>query len=82
MDQPVRVEFPALDGVTLRGDFYKADGDDAPAVAMTAGLTLHERARHRDAAQRCRRPGPVPAAGASGPRTDEQERAVTGSRGN
>jgi len=27
MEKPVRVEFPAIDGVTLRGDFFQADGD-------------------------------------------------------
>jgi hypothetical protein len=26
--------------VTLRGDFFQADTDGAPAVAMSAGLTL------------------------------------------
>jgi hypothetical protein len=39
MDGPVRVEFSAPDGVTLRGDFYQADGDGTAAVAMSGGLT-------------------------------------------
>ena len=40
MHEPVRVEIPTTDGVTLRGDFFQADAERAPAVAMSAGLTL------------------------------------------
>src|ERR1700753_764819 len=40
MHEPVRAEIPTTDGVTLRGDFFQADAERAPAVAMSAGLTL------------------------------------------
>lgn len=35
-----RIEFKTTDGVTLRGDFYKAEGEARPIVVMTAGLHL------------------------------------------
>ena len=32
MDEPVRVEIPTADGVTLRGDFFKADAAGLPPL--------------------------------------------------
>ena len=40
MSDSTRVEFSARDGVTLRGDFYKAAGDKAPIAVMAAGFGL------------------------------------------
>lgn len=40
MNASARVEFRTVDGVTLRGDYYQADGDRQPIVVMTAGLSL------------------------------------------
>jgi len=35
-----RVAFSTVDGLTLRGDYFKADGEGRPIVVMTAGFTL------------------------------------------
>jgi uncharacterized protein len=40
VDEPKRVEFQTIDGVTLRGDFYKADGDGVPGIVMSPGWTI------------------------------------------
>jgi hypothetical protein len=40
MSAPRRVEFKTIDGVTLRGDFYQAQGEGRPVILMTAGLNL------------------------------------------
>ena len=40
MADSTRVEFPARDGVTLRGAFYKAEGGKVPVVVMAAGFGL------------------------------------------
>jgi alpha-beta hydrolase superfamily lysophospholipase len=36
----VRVEFTTIDGVTLRGDFFQAEGGRTPCIVMTQGLSL------------------------------------------
>ncbi|WP_158930065.1 alpha/beta fold hydrolase [Acidisphaera sp. S103] len=40
MTDHVRVGFKTIDGVTLRGDFFAAEGTDLPCVVMTQGLCL------------------------------------------
>jgi uncharacterized protein len=40
MTDRTRVEFKTIDGVTLRGDFFKAKGDRTPCIVMTQGLCL------------------------------------------
>lgn len=33
-----RVDFKAVNGITLRGDYYPVDGKDAAIVVMTQGV--------------------------------------------
>ena len=40
MSDHTRVEFRTYDGITLRGDFFPAEGTDRPVVVMAQGLTL------------------------------------------
>jgi uncharacterized protein len=40
MSDHVRVEFKTIDGVTLRGDFFRAEGEHRPCIVMTQGLCL------------------------------------------
>ncbi len=35
-----RIAFKTLDGTTLRGNFFRAEGDKTPALVMAQGLTL------------------------------------------
>jgi dipeptidyl aminopeptidase/acylaminoacyl peptidase len=35
-----RIAFQAIDGVTLRGNFYQAQGENRPVIVMTNGPTL------------------------------------------
>ncbi len=52
-----RIEFKTVDGVTLRGDFFKADGENTPVVVMTQGLTLLKEHYIQDTARRFQRAG-------------------------
>jgi uncharacterized protein len=47
-----RIEFKTLDGVTLRGDFFRAQGDRTPVIVMTQGLTLLKEHYIEDTARR------------------------------
>jgi pimeloyl-ACP methyl ester carboxylesterase len=40
MNDHIRVEFKTIDGATLRGDFFAAEGTNVPCVVMTQGLSL------------------------------------------
>lgn len=47
-----RVEFKTADGVTLRGDFFQASGENRPIVVMTQGLSLLKEHYIQDTARR------------------------------
>lgn len=46
MSQFSRVEFKTRSGVTLRGDFFKADQPNAPIVVLTSGFSLLKEMTH------------------------------------
>ena len=47
-----RIEFETVDGVTLRGDFFQAEGEHMPVEVMTQGLTLLKEHYIQDTARR------------------------------
>src|ERR1700759_1096663 len=47
-----RIEFKTFDGVTLRGDFFQAQGERTPVIVMTQGLTLLKEHYIEDTARR------------------------------
>jgi uncharacterized protein len=57
MSDSKRIEFKAVDGITLRGDFFKAEGARAPVIVMTQGLTLLKEHHIDDSARRFRAAG-------------------------
>jgi len=52
-----RIEFKAFDGTTLRGDFFRSEGEARPVVVMTQGLTLLKEHYIDDTARRFREAG-------------------------
>lgn len=52
-----RVSFQTVDGVTLRGDFFQAEGDEVGVIVMTQGLTLLKEHYIEDTAMRFRAGG-------------------------
>jgi uncharacterized protein len=57
MDDFTRVEFKTFDGVTLRGNYFRAEGERRPAVVMTQGLTLLKEHYIDDTARRFKAAG-------------------------
>ena len=57
MNSSTRIEFRTLDGTALRGDFFAAEGERTPAIAMTQGLTLLKEHYIADTARRFQQAG-------------------------